>query len=479
MNSAGPNAVGAAAESFIAQTWDRTIVPTLERYIAIPCKSPSFDSDWAKNGHLHAAARLLEGWARENGVAGMALEIVELPGRTPVIFAEIPHFGEAKADDAVLLYGHYDKQPEMVGWDEGKGPWIPVREGEKLYGRGGADDGYSLFASLTAIEALRREGVSHARCVLLIEGCEESGSFDLPHYVEHLRARIGTPSLVVCLDSGCGNYDQLWITTSLRGMVGGNLRVKVLEQGVHSGDASGIVPSSFRVLREVLDRVEDATTGKILLESLHAPIPEQRVAQAKTSGAVLNSSLFERFPWAGATKPMDADTTELVLNRTWRPFLAYTGIGGMPALESAGNVLRPETAVKLSLRLPPTVDAKAAAKVLKETLEANPPYGTTVTFEGEKGADGWNAPPVAPWLETALLDASNSFYGKESCYLGEGGSIPFMGMLGRAFPEAQFLITGVLGPQSNAHGPNEFLHIGYAKKLTACVAKVLAFHAAR
>jgi acetylornithine deacetylase/succinyl-diaminopimelate desuccinylase-like protein len=378
-----------------------------------------------------------------------------------------------------MLYGHYDKQPEMTGWAEGLGPWIPVRQGNKLFGRGGADDGYSTFASLLAIQAVRKMGGKHARCVVLIEGCEESGSFDLPFYVEHLKERIGKPSLVICLDSGAGNYDQLWLTSSLRGLVGGTLSVDVLTEGIHSGDASGVVASSFRIARTLLDRIEDKDTGRILVESFHAPIPEQRRTQAEVSGRVLGESLLKRFPYAGHTEPMHEDVTELVLNRTWRPYLSITGAEGLPPIASAGNVLRPRTALKLSLRLPPSVRSAPAGAELKRILEADPPYKANVRFELEEPADGWDAPPVAPWLDASLERASQAFFGREACHMGEGGSIPFMGMLGREFPEAQFVITGVLGPQSNAHGPNEFLHIPMGKKVTSSMAQVLDDHARR
>jgi acetylornithine deacetylase/succinyl-diaminopimelate desuccinylase-like protein len=381
----------------------------------------------------------------------------------------------------VLLYGHLDKQPEMTGWDDDLGPWKPVLKGDRLYGRGGADDGYALFGSLAAIQALQAQRAPHARCVILIEACEESGSYDLPAYVDHLADRIGKPSLVVCLDSGCGNYEQLWCTTSLRGLAGGNFTVKVLQEGVHSGDASGIVPSSFRLLRQLLARIEDADTGRILLDGLHVDIPADRLAQARKVADVLGSAVYDKFPFLPGMTPMfnkdaGADLAELVLNRTWRPALSVTGVDGMPPLSSAGNVLRPYTSVKLSLRLPPTLDGKRAGDLLKDALLRNPPNGAQVTLELEKASTGWNAPAQAPWLEHAIEAASREFFGKPAMYMGEGGTIPFMGMLGEKFPGAQFMITGVLGPHSNAHGPNEFLHIPMGKKVTACVARVIAEH---
>lgn len=463
-------------ESFVAGKWDDEIVPQLVEYIRIPNKSPMFDADWVKNGYMADAVKLMEAWARAQSIPGMELEVVQLEGRTPLIFIDIPASGPETGDDCVLLYGHLDKQPEMTGWDDDLGPWKPVLRGDKLYGRGGADDGYAIYGSLAAIQALQDQGAPHARCVVLIEACEESGSYDLPAYVDHLADRIGKPSLVVCLDSGCGNYEQLWCTTSLRGLAGGNFTVKVLEEGVHSGDASGVVPSSFRLLRKLLSRIEDADTGRILLEGLHAEVPADRLAQANKCAEVLGTAVFDKFPFLPGMTPMAEDLTELVLNRTWRPALSVTGVDGMPPLASAGNVLRPQTAVKLSLRLPPTLDGKVAGDLLKDALLRDPPNGAQVTLELEKASTGWNAPAMSSWLEQAIDNASQEFYARPAMYMGEGGSIPFMGMLGEKFPGAQFMITGVLGPHSNAHGPNEFLHIPMGKKVTASVARVIAEH---
>jgi acetylornithine deacetylase/succinyl-diaminopimelate desuccinylase-like protein len=367
----------------------------------------------------------------------------------------------------------------MVGWAEGTGPWIPVIKGDKLYGRGGADDGYALFGALTAISALQQQGVPHARCVVLIEACEESGSFDLPFYVDHLTARIGSPSLVVCLDSGCGNYDQLWLTTSLRGMYAGNLTVRVLDEGVHSGDASGVVPSSFRIFRQLISRLENEKTGEIIAEGLHVQVPAERIAQARRAAAALGDQIFAKFPFAKGTKPMADDLVELVLNRSWRPQLAITGIEGLPTTGNAGNVLLPFTTAKLSLRLPPTLEVARANAIVAKLLSENPPNGAEVSFEAMNMATGWNAPALAPWLEQSLTRASEAAFGKPPAFMGEGGSIPFMAMLGEKFPRAQFVVTGVLGPHANAHGPNEFLHIPTGKRVTAVVANVLADHHAK
>ena len=460
--------------AFVQRAWDDDIVPTLTEYIRIPAKSPMFDAHWAEHGHLERAVGLITDWARRRKIEGLAIEVVRLPGRTPVILMEAPGTG----GDTVLLYGHCDKQPEMVGWAADAGPWIPVRRGNRLFGRGAGDDGYAAFAALTAIEALQAQGVAHRRCVVLIEASEESGSPDLPAYVEALADRI-RPGLVVCLDSGCGDYDHLWATTSLRGIISGTLTVEVLSEGVHSGAASGIVPSSFRILRQLLGRIEDERTGEILVRECHVEVPPGRLTEVQAVAAVLGGDVGRGFPLVPGMRPVTLDPVQALLNNTWRPALAVTGVDGMPSLADAGNVLRPKTAVKLSLRLPPTADAPRAAQRVKEVLEAEPPYGARVTFStGERPGTGWDAPVMADWLRDSVTRASRAYFNAPPMFDGLGGSIPFMSMLGERFPQAQFLVTGVMGPGSNAHGPNEFIDLPTGVKVTACVAQVLADHGA-
>jgi acetylornithine deacetylase/succinyl-diaminopimelate desuccinylase-like protein len=457
---------------FVSGQWDESIVPELCKYIRIPNKSPVFDPEWEQHGHMERAVTLLEKWCRNQPIAGMTTEILRLPGRTPLLFIDIA----GASSEVVLLYGHYDKQPEFSGWADGLEPWQPVLRDGKLYGRGGADDGYAVFGSLTAIRALQEQGIAHARCVIIIEGCEESGSFDLPHYIDMLGDRTGSPGLVVCLDAECGNYEQFWCTTSLRGNLVGTLHVDVLSEGVHSGSASGVVPSSFRILRQLLSRVEDPSDGRILVPELHSDIPEQRRRQAELASGVLKDSVWRRFPWLDTTSKPQESPLELTLNNTWRPTLSVTGADGLPALVNAGNVLLPRTTLKLSFRLPPTCEPREASRALKTRLEADPPPFAKVRFEVDSTMGGWDAPPVAGWLESSIQDASQTWFGRPSMYMGTGGSIPFMGMLGQKFPDAQFLVTGLLGPKSNAHGPNEFLHLETGKRLTCCVAKVLEDH---
>jgi acetylornithine deacetylase/succinyl-diaminopimelate desuccinylase-like protein len=459
-------------KDFVEGTWDDSIIPELCEYIKVPNKSPAFDPDWEQHGYMEQAVRMFESWCRQQPIEGMQIEVIRIEGRTPVLFIDIP----GASDDVVLLYGHYDKQPEFTGWDDDLDPWTPIIKNGKLYGRGGADDGYATFGSLTAIRALQEQGIDHAHCVVIIEGCEESGSFDLPFYIDKLGDRIGSPSLVVCLDAECGNYDQFWCTTSLRGNLTGMLQVDVLTEGVHSGGAGGVVPSSFRVLRQILSKIEDENDGSILPDALHTEIPKQRKQQAKLAADVLGDTVFRKYPWAVADPSPSESPYELLLNNTWRPALTVTGADGLPALVNAGNVLLPGTTLKLSFRLPPTCDADVAAEAVRNVVSENSPPLAEVRFELESTMAGWSAPEVAPWLEASMQKASQDYFGKPSMYMGTGGTIPFMGMLGEKFPEAQFLVTGLLGPNSNAHGPNEFLHIETGKRLTCCVAQVLEDH---
>ncbi len=457
---------------FIEDFWDRAILPTLAEYIQIPCLSPAFDPDWEVHGHMERARQLALGWLKANAETDWCLRDLQLPGKTPLILAEIP----GQNEKTVLLYGHLDKQPEMEGWREGLGPWQAVIEDEKLYGRGGADDGYALFAAVAAAKALHKQRIPHARLVILIEFSEESGSPDLPAYLEHCADLIGTPDLVIALDSGTGDYQRLWSTTSLRGMLAAVVTVRTLSEATHSGIASGIVPESMAIMRLLLDRLEDPATGRIKLEELHAQIPAIRLEQAKAAAEILGPKLIEGLHPLPGLKPLSDDPFELILNNTWRPALCVVGQEGLPPVHQAGNVMRAYTSLKLSFRLPPTVSCQAAKTAIENALLADPPFGAQVSVHFDQGGDGWQAPEPATWLLEACDQASCALYRNPAAYLGLGASIPFMNLLGRRFPSAQFLVTGVLGPGSNAHGPNEFLHLPYAKKLTACIAYVLARH---
>lgn len=467
------------SHSMIEQIWAHHIEPALHDYIRIPNVSEAFDAKWRDHGHMQNAVDLIGRWCAARPIAGLTVEVHEIPDRSPVIVMEIPAANGGSNDDTVLLYGHLDKQPEMTGWREGLGPWTPVVENGRLYGRGGADDGYSAFASLAAIEVAQRTGMAHNRCIVLIEASEESGSPDLPAHLVALQDRIGSPSLVLCLDSGCMDYERLWVTTSLRGVVACTLNVEILTEGVHSGKASGIVPSSFRILRQLIDRIEDASTGRVLLPELHVEIPPARIRQAEATADEFPEPVSAHLPFVAGARPAVFDATQQLIARTWQPTLSITGAAGLPDVSVAGNVLRPCTSLRLSFRLPPTCDDALALVAIEKALTVEPPFGACVTVTDQHAGPGWNAPAFAPWLENALDVASVEYFGRPSRSFGEGGTIPFMGMLGKMLPDAQFVITGVLGPGSNAHGPNEFLDLSCARKITGCLARILAEHAAR
>jgi acetylornithine deacetylase/succinyl-diaminopimelate desuccinylase-like protein len=467
----------ATISKVVDRHWDEAH-PVLEDYIRIPAKSPAFDPDWAATGHIAMAVELIRAWCESHAPEDATVWVQELAGRTPVVVVEVEPTADIVRTDTVLLYGHLDKQPEMTGWREGLGPWTPVLEGDRLYGRGGGDDGYSAFAIMAALDAVRSASGSHQRCIALIEASEESGSPDLPAHLDALRDRLGDISLVVCLDSGAPDYDAMWVTTSLRGLIQAELRVDVLDRGQHSGIVGGAAPSSMRVLRRILDRIEDADTGRILLESFHVDIPPDRRQEAEIAGAAGVDPRTD-IAFAGATRSDAVDAIEAQLNICWRPTMASIGMDGVPALADAGNVLRPHTTLGLSFRIPPTCDPHAAIAELQHVVTTDPPSDATVTLVVSESAPGWNAPTTEPWLQVAIDDASQAHFGRSTGAWGIGGSIPFMAMLGDTYPSAQFVITGVLGPESNAHGPNEFLHLPTARRISACVAHILDAHARR
>jgi len=461
-------------KSLVEASWSESIFKTLEEYIRIPNQSPAYDPEWETNGHLDKAVNLLVDWVKSQKVPDLSIQVLKEPKRTPLIYMSVPATKDCKTDETILMYGHLDKQPPLADeWEKGLHPYTPVLRDGKLYGRGSADDGYATFAAVTALKALKEQGASHPKISIVIESCEESDSLDLIYFMKKLYSEMGKVGLIICLDSGAGNYEQFWLTTSLRGIASGILKVKILTEGVHSGASSGVVPSSFRIVRTILDRVEDPKTGKILLPELYVDVSEKRQLQAKQAAETLGNVIWSEFPFVEGAKPIHHDNTELLLNKTWRPQLSVTGASGFPHVSSAGNVLRSESQFTLSMRLPPTCNAHKATEALKHALEKEAPYGSHVTFQADEPASGWESPILADWLEKSINEHSNNFFGKPAVQLGEGGSIPFMGLLGEEFPQAQFVITGVLGPKSNAHGPNEFLHVEMFKNVTSCVAHIL------
>jgi acetylornithine deacetylase/succinyl-diaminopimelate desuccinylase-like protein len=463
----------------LARTWAGEVIPSLSGLIEIPALSPSFDTDWAAAGHLRAAADHVAAWAGTREIAA-GVEVAELDSRSPVLLIDVPATAGAAAQGTVLLYGHLDKQPAFGEWSAGLGPWQPVLRDGRLYGRGSADDGYSGYAALTALEAVRAAGGEHGRAVILLETGEESGSPDLPAYLEQLAGRLGAVNLVVCLDAGGGtDYKRLWLTSSLRGAVMATVTVRVLDAGVHSGIASGIVPDSFRVMRQLLDRLEHSATGEILLPEMNVPVPAARRADAAALVALNPGAVGRSIPFVPGMTAAAPDPVELILNNTWRPTLSVIGGDGLPESKAAPAVLRAATSLRLSFRTPPGADAEAARVALEKALTTEVPYGAQVEVGDFVTLNGWSAPEPAPWLATALDELTGTVFSEPYRQLGIGGGIPFMEMLGRRYTDAEFVVTGALGADSNMHVPDEWLNVDYAERVTAAVARILDAHAAR
>jgi acetylornithine deacetylase/succinyl-diaminopimelate desuccinylase-like protein len=460
--------------------WREAVVPVLLEFGTIPDLSPAYDLEWEATGELARAAGLLAGWARTRDLPGATVDVVDLPGLTPTVLVDVPP-SDPGVTGTVVVYGHYDKQPPFTGWSEGRGPWTPTLEGDRLYGRGVADDGYALPSALVALESVRAAGGRHARCVVLAEGSEESGSPHLRQVLAALDDRIGPPDLVLALDSSAPTDERLWVTTSLRGALMGELTVRVLDHGIHSGTAGAVVPSSFRIARLLLDRIEDAATGDLLLPELVTRPPEWAEAGALRMDQALVEAGDDEMPYPtvdGLTL-QGATRVEQAMRRSWLGSVAVVGADGLPASIDAGAVLRPFTTLKLAIRLPPTCDADAAGAAVARAFTTDVPYGAEVTWEPELAAGGWAAPPLAPWLSEALDRASVAAFGKPVGLVGEGGTIPFLGWLAERFPDAQLLALGVLVPGSNHHGPDESLHLPTAERVTGGVAALLAAHGSR
>jgi acetylornithine deacetylase/succinyl-diaminopimelate desuccinylase-like protein len=446
--------------------------------------SPAFDVGWAAAGHQRAAVDHMATWARARGLPAQP-EVVELEGRSPLLLIDVPATAGAADRGTVLLYGHLDKQPAFGQWSPGLVPRQPVPRDGRLHGRGSADDGYAGYAAITALEAVRSAGGEHARAVILLATGDESGHPDLPGYpdlpghLEHLAARLADVRLVACLDAGSGtDYQRLWLTSSLRGAVMATVTVRVLEAGMHSGIASGIVPSSFRIMRQLLDRLEDSATGEVTLPEMNAPIPAEARAQAAALAALAPHSVRETIPFVLGMAAASGDLAELILNSTWRPALSVIGADGLPESKRAPAVLRPATSLRLSFRTPPTVDAAVARDALVKVLTTDVPYAAQVEVSDFVTLNGWNAPTLAPWLSTALDQLTGTVFSEPYRQVGIGGGVPFMEVLGRRYPDADFVVTGALGMDSGGRGPDEWLNIEYAEKVTAAVAHILGAHAA-
>lgn len=454
---------------FVEEWWDKSALPSLCEFVEIPALSPSFDSEWEANGYLDAAVNTFIAWTRSLPLKGLTVSVHRLKNRSPLLLVKI----EGDSDGEVLFYSHLDKQPEATGWSEGKGPWKPVIEDDWLFGRGSVDDGYGGYAGVLSVLALQDQGVSHPTCRFLIETGEESGSPDLSFYLDELESVLGVPDLVIVLDTGGIDYDRLWITESLRGIVAGTLSVKVSSVGVHSGHGSGVMPSSFRLARQLLSRIEDENTGEIKPEWLHIEITDKMKEQAKKI-VDMNLESVDDFPLLKGVEKQVKDPLDIFLTMNLAPSLSIIGADGIPSIQDAGNVLRTNTDLKVSIRTPPGISADEVAKKVQDLLEANPPNGAYVSAEMTEVADGFLSPELPEKLSDMLKESGKKFYGNEPMSLFIGGTIPVMAMLQSRYPDSKFIITGAGGPGGNAHGPDEKLHIPTAKKVTKCMAAVVS-----
>jgi len=454
---------------FVDKWWDNSALPSLCEFVEIPALSPSFDSEWEANGYLDAAVNTFVVWVRSLPLQGLTVSVHRLKNRSPVLLVRI----DGEADGEVLFYSHLDKQPEASGWSEGKGPWKPVIEDGWLFGRGSVDDGYGGYAGILSVLALQDQGISHPTCRFLIETGEESGSPDLSYYLDELESVLGIPDLVIVLDTGGIDYDRLWITESLRGIVAGTLSVKVSSVGVHSGHGSGVMPSSFRLARQLLSRIEDENTGEIKPEWLHIEITDKMRDQA-TKIIEMNSESTDDFPLLDGVQKQVNDPLDIFLTMNLSPSLSIIGADGIPSIQDAGNVLRTNTDLKISIRTPPGISAEKVAVKVQELLEKDPPNGAHVSAKMTEVADGFLSPELPEKLSDMLKKSGKKFYGNEPMSLFIGGTIPVMAMLQSRYPDSKFIITGAGGPGGNAHGPDEKLHIPTAKKVTKCMAATVS-----
>ena len=453
------------------EIWEGSILPSLSDFIEIKALSPLFEPDWAEMGELDATIDLFCEWLDAQGIAGMSYEKHRIGELSPVLIVTIEGTGPGE----VIFYSHLDKQPSKPElWSEGLHPLKAVRRDPWLYGRGSVDDGYGGYLCATSVRLLQEAEVPHPRCTMIIETCEESGSFDLPPYLDALTEQLGNPDMVVVLDSGGPDYDHIWMTEALRGLVSGTLSVKVSHEGIHSGNSGGSIPSSFRIQRILLDRVEDSSSGKVLIPEMHVDIPEQIREKAMALREIVGDSIWEQFPTVDTLRQASETTEEMIVAMNWEPTLSIIGADGIPSVQDAGNVLRTNTDLKLSFRIPPGVDSESAIARAKAILEEDPPYGAEVTFTPDSCADGFHAPPLDGPISEAIQEASMELTGLPPLATWTGGTIPFMSMMQGKYPEAMFLCTGTSGPGNNAHGPDEKLHIPSSKRLTVALSATIA-----
>ena len=452
--------------------WDNWYVKGLCEFIEVPNLTPMVDPNYLTNGLNEKAMALVDDYINKLEIKGISKKIFQPDGMTPLIVYAVDK-AEGGSDAQIMFYGHLDKQPWMDGWDEGLGPTKPVIRGEYLYGRGGGDDGYSPFSTMLAIKNAQLQGIKHSRIVLVLETEEESGSPNLINLLNIAKDFIGNPDYLFCLDSGAFDYNQLWLTSSLRGITLMDVTVKAGKGGYHSGEVGGIVPETFRVMRHLLNRLDDPKTG-LPMEELNTELPAYARPEAERMVALSGEAMCKKYKMEEGVKYCSQDNlVEMYLNNTWRANLSVTGAGGLPDYNRAGNVVRPQTTLRLSYRLPPNMDCHKAAAIVKQKLTTDVPHDCIVEIKGDHNGNGWCMKDPEPWFHDVINNASKNFYDREYGSYGMGGSIPFLSQLGGLYPNTFIVALGLLGPQSNAHAPNESVNLTYAKKLTMCMSHIL------
>lgn len=448
-------------KQFVESEFTNNALPSFKTFLTIENCTPAYDPDWDKNGLLKSAASHLKAYAlKSSGVQGLNAILSSDEGKTPFLLVTVDSTsGDGKS---ILLYGHFDKQPPNSGWSQGLGPYLPVEKDGYLYGRGSADDGYAFYAMLTIIKALQNFNIPHPKFVIILEGSEESGSIDLPIYIEEYQQFIGQPDLILALDSGIIDYNRIWLTSSLRGVVSCDLTVKTLTKGVHSGKGSGIAPESFMIIRKLLSKLEDYN-DQSRMKDFEVEIPDSEKTKISKAVEVMGDDWCSKIPILPGMKLLGDTPTDRLINWTWKPALTVAGARGIPNVKDAGNVLRPYTTLYLSIRTPPTFDGILNGKKILEDITNQTPFNSTVLIENYEAFNGSLIKEPSDNLKSQIDNLAKNYISGGMAQIPVGISIPFTTIFSQYFPKSQILVTGCAGVDSNAHGPNERLNLSYTK----------------
>ena len=454
-------------EKYIEKMFTYNMIPNLMNFIRIPNLSPAYDYEWNTNGLLLKAANLIIAYAKSLEIKNAQINLIQDKGYSPLIFIEIPA-SRPNDNRTVLLYAHFDKQPHGTGWDDDKGPTKPVIQNGRLYGRGSADDGYASFSMLTAIKACQEHNCPLPRICLIFEGAEESTDEHLTYYFNKLLPIIGENVIAfIPLDSGCADYDRLWITNSLRGVCDYEINIQTLDNNISFGpEASGRIAENLFILRKAIDAVMDTSTGDVKIEEFYVKdIPEEIQEEMDKEIEIVGEQFFKEIPLYEGVKPLKTDIKEAMINNRWKPTCSILGIDNCPKIEDNGFGVKKSITVKMSMRLPPGIDSHAALEALKKVVKENIYFDAKVKFLSAEVADGWKLTNFSEKTKNVLNKASKEYFGNELVFKGMGGSIPFITYFQTKYPNADVICTGILGADCFEHGPNENLHLEACKKM--------------